>query len=58
VPAIGGGVAASFGVFDRTVRAPRFELPLVIPRAIVSGPCRSLFNGFLPGPKLATGFAA
>ena len=28
------------------------------PRAIASGPCRSLFNGFLPGPKLATGFAA
>jgi hypothetical protein len=28
------------------------------PRAIVSGPCGSLFNGFLPGPKLATGFVA
>jgi len=31
LPAIGGGVAASFGVFDRTARAPRFELPLTVP---------------------------
>lgn len=31
LPAIGSGVASAFGVFDRTAKAPRFELPLTIP---------------------------
>ena len=31
LPAIGVGVASTFGIFDRQARAPRFELPLAIP---------------------------
>lgn len=34
LPAIGTGVASTFGVFARTARAPRFELPLRIPTVL------------------------
>lgn len=38
-PAIGAGIASSFGVFERTAKAPRFDLPLSIPAVLA--PSRS-----------------
>lgn len=34
LPLIGSGVASSFGVFERTAKASRFELPLKIPAVL------------------------
>ena len=31
LPAIGAGIASRFGAFDRTAKAPRFELPFAVP---------------------------